>query len=154
MGPRRQRTGRAAGAPVTLLVVRDSRHPWVISLLLGCILAGALGVWTAPDPRNLVDQYMHGIWRDVYYWVLLASGLITLVGVCLPDLRDRLMVEQIGLWFLSAPLLIYPIAIFASYSGTFGLGASVSCLVGVGSLIRIGSIFRELRVWRQGDGSA
>lgn len=147
---RKQVTGIAAGKEIALLVVRDGRHPWAIALLLGCIISGILGLVVGPNPRAPVDQYMPPTLRAIYYIVLAVSGLITLIGVWLPDLRDRLMVEQIGLWFLCMPLMIYPIAVVTVYSGPLGLGGVISCLIGFGGLIRIIEIMREIRRWHHG----
>lgn len=149
---RRQTVGTVGGRRVALLMIRDGRHPFVVMLLLGCLLAGLLGIFGPTNPNSPVDQYVLGIWRDVYYWALAVASSITLVGVWLRDLRDRLMVEQIGLWFLSAPLMVYPIAILTVYRGPLGVGGSISCLIGLGGLIRVVEIIRELRAWAKGIG--
>jgi hypothetical protein len=135
---------------MALLLVQNARHPWVVVVLAACMLSGVVGLITPPNPRTPIDQYVTGWWRIGYYAALVVAGTIVAIGICLRNFRDRLMVEQIGLWFLSAPLLIYPLAIFAVFSGAFGLGSSFSVLVGAGGLLRIFFITRELKQWRSG----
>jgi hypothetical protein len=58
------------------------------------------------------------------------------------------MVEQIGVWFLSGALLIYPIVIWLSGAHYLGLGSMISLLCGLGAIARIVEILREVRSWR------
>lgn len=134
--------------PLSLIVVRDGRHPLVLLLLAGAFLTGVIGLIGPHNPQSVVDKLVPDPWRTFYYVFLAAAGLITLVGVWLPDLRDRLAVEQIGLWFLSGTLLVYPLSIYAFFPGSLGFGGVISSLFGIGGLWRIGEIIWELRHWR------
>lgn len=137
----------APGEPLRVVIVRDGRHPLVLLVLVACVLAAATGLFGPGNPRSVIDQFVPEPWRTGYYVILGAAGLLTMVGVWLRHPRDRLMVEQIGLWFLSGVLLVYPLAIYALYSGTLGLGGVMSCLLGVGGLWRIADIALQLRRW-------
>lgn len=146
---REKRIGRAGGETVALLVVRDGRHPLVLLLLVGAMVSGVIGLIGPANPQSVVDKLVPEPWRMAYYVLLGLSGLVTMVGVWLPDLRDRLAVEQIGLWFLSGTLLVYPVAIAAFYPGKLGFGGVISCLFGLGGLWRILEIILEVRRWHR-----
>lgn len=133
-----------------ILVIQASRHPWVQIILIGCIISGVLGSILPPDPRTALDQYVPGNVRVVYYVSLAVSGLIALIGIWLPKLRDRLWVEMIGMWFVSAPLLVYPFAIIVVTGVPVTPAAVFACMFGVGGLIRIVGIVLELRALRIG----
>lgn len=135
--------------PLNLLIIRDGRHPLAILLLIAAVVSGAMGLLLPPSPRSVIDQLVPEPWNSAYYTLLGLSGLVTLIGVWLPDIRDRLMVEQIGLWFLSGVLLVYPLAIYVFFPGTLGLGGVISCLFGAGALWRVVEIIREMRQWRR-----
>lgn len=139
------------GRAMQLLIIRDSRHPWVISVLVGCIVSGLIGVLLPPDPRVFLDQFAPEPYRSVYYIALASAGLLTLIGIWLPRLRDRLMVELIGMWFIAAPLLIYPIALVVVLGAPVGVGGIVTCTFGIGGLVRVIGILFELRALRIGQ---
>lgn len=130
------------------LMIRDARHPFVLSIIGACLISGLVGVLLPSDPHSsIVDRYVPEPWRTIFYTTLAASSFVILVGVWLPDFRDRLMVEQIGLWFLTAVLLLYPILIWAWSSYRLNLGGMIPLLCGLGGLVRILEIRRELRSW-------
>lgn len=134
------------GAPLNLLVMRNGRHPIAMLVMAACLVTGIMGLVLSPDPAgSIIDRWVPEPWRTVYYVTLVFSGLIVLVGVWLPHIRDRLMVEQIGLWFLSGALMIYPLVIWLAYSQRLGLGGMISLLCGLGCIGRIGEILYELR---------
>jgi len=120
-------------------------HPWVIAITLGCVLSGAVGVVRGPDPRLAIDQYISGPYYRLYYGTLLAGGLVLLASSAFHQLRDRLMVEQMGLLIVSGALLIYQTAIFIRFGSPVGVAASISLMIAVGGLIRIARVFMELR---------
>jgi hypothetical protein len=135
--------------PQPVILIHDGRHPLVLLIMAAACFSGILGIFGAPNPNAVIDKLIPEPWRTAYYLLLALSGLVTLVGVWLPKLRDRLSVEQIGLWFLSGTLLIYPIAIYAFYPGRLGFGGVISCLVGIGGLWRITEIILELKKLRR-----
>lgn len=132
--------------PVPVLV-RDGRHPLVSLTMVACLLAGAFGLALPPSPQSAVDRFIPEPWRTAYYALLLLAGLVTLIGIWLPDLRDRLIWERIGLLFFSGTLLVYGIAIVALSPGKLGAGALFSCLFGFGGVWRIVVISCTLRRW-------
>lgn len=135
---------------VTLVAVRNGRHPIVLFVLGACLLSGIMGLLLPADPAaSIIDRHVPEPWKSVYYVILAVSSTIILIGVWLPHFRDRMMVEQIGLWFLSGALLIYPIVIFVTYSDRLGLGGMISLLCGLGGLARIIEILYELRLWHR-----
>lgn len=129
------------------VVVRDGRHPLVSLTMIACLLAGALGLILPPSPQSVIDQFIPEPARSAYYVLLLLAGLITLVGVWLPDLRDRLIWERIGLLFFSGTLLVYALAILALAPGKLGAGSLFSCVFGFGGVWRIVTISLTLRRW-------
>lgn len=109
---RRQEEAVIGGRRPEILIIRNGRHPMVLLVMAACLASGIMGSVLPPDPSvSIVDRYVPEPWNTTYYITLILSSITVLVGVWLPDLRDRMMVEQIGLWFLSGPLLIYPIVI-------------------------------------------
>ncbi len=146
-------TSRRPGAVVPL-IVRDGRHPLVMITMVACVLSGALGLLTPSSPQLVIDRFVPGPWRGIYYLLLSVSGLIVLVGVWLPDLRDRLIWERIGLWFFSGIVLIYPLSIYTVYSNSLGFGGMISCLLGIGGIWRIIVITCQLRRWRRAAAAA
>lgn len=134
---------------VELLVVRNGRHPIVLLVMAACLGSGLMGLFMPPDPSaSIIDRYVPEPWKTTYYVILTLASIVILIGVWLPDPRDRLMVEQIGLWFLSGALLIYPIVIWTTYSQRLALGGMISLLCGIGGLARIAEILREVRAVR------
>lgn len=129
------------------VIVRDGRHPLVALTMVACLLAGVFGLLLPPSPQSVIDRFIPEPWRVVYYALLLAAGGITLVGIWLPDLRDRLIWERIGLLFFSGTLLVYALAIFALSPGKLGAGALFSCLFGFGGAWRVATISLTLRRW-------
>lgn len=135
--------------PPRLVIVRDGRHPLVTLTMIACLLAGAIGLLLPPSPQSVIDRFIPEPARSAYYALLLLAGLVTLVGVWLPDLRDRLLWERIGLLFFSGTLLLYALAIFAVAPGKLGAGALFSCLFGFGGCWRVVVITLTLRSWVQ-----
>ena len=83
--------------PVTIFVVRDGRHPMAILAMVACVLVGALGFIGPRSPTSTIDRFIPDPWCFGYYGLLLFSGLIFLISVCLRDIRDRLIWERIAL---------------------------------------------------------
>ncbi|MGH3794363.1 MAG: hypothetical protein ACRDSP_05690 [Pseudonocardiaceae bacterium] len=146
-------TARRTGTVVPL-IVRDGRHPLVSLTMLACTLSGILGLLLPSNPQSVIDQFVPEPWRSVYYLLLCLAGLTILVGVWLPDLRDRLIWERVGLWFFSGTLLVYPLAIYAMHAGKLGFGGVISCLFGVGGVWRITAITYQLQRWRKAAEAA
>lgn len=135
---------------VKLLVVRDGRHPLVLFVMVACLTSGLAGLFLGPSPSaSIIDRGLPEPWKSFYFVTLVLASITILVGVWLPHLRDRLMVEQIGLWFLSGALLIYPIVIWVSGAHYLGLGSMISLLCGLGAIARIVEILHEVRSWRR-----
>ena len=133
------------GIQLELIVVRNGRHPMVMLVMAACLSTGLMGLFLEPDPSvSIIDRYIPNPWNVTYYIILVVASTVILIGVWLPDLRDRLMVEQIGLWFLSGALLIYPLFIWTTYSEEFALGGMISLLCGIGGFARIAEIIREV----------
>jgi hypothetical protein len=145
--------GSPAPTVPAVLVVHDGRHPLALLTLTAAVLSGVLGILGPPNPNSVIDKLITEPWRSAYYVLLTMSALTALLGVWLPKLRDRLFAEQVGLWFLSGTLLIYPLAIYTFYPGRLGFGGVVSCLVGLGGLWRITEIVIETRRLRRALGT-
>lgn len=136
--------------PVVIpVIIRDGRHPLVVTIMVACVLSGVLGLIRPSSPQLVIDRFVPAPWRGTYYLLLGVAGLIALVGVWLPDLRDRLIWERIGLWFFSGAVLIYPLAIYTVSLGSVGFGGMISCLLGVGGIWRMITLTRQLRRWRR-----
>jgi hypothetical protein len=137
----------AAAQHLHVVVVRDGRHPIALLVMVAALLSGLMGLLLAPDPAaSLIDRYVPEPWETMYNLSLVFSSAAVLTGVWLPRLRDRLMVEQIGLWFLSGALLAYPTVVWVFYSHRLGLGSMISLLCGIGCLGRVTEIVGELRM--------
>lgn len=121
-------------------------HPWVSAITFGCMLSGARGIIRGPDPRLLVDQYIHGPFYTFYYIALLVGGSILLASAAFRGLRDRLMVEQVGLWIVSGALLIYQTAVIVRFGAPLGVAALITLMIAAGGLIRIARILWELHL--------
>lgn len=142
---RSKKSALTGGHQVEILVVRNGRHPIVLLVMAACLSSGLMGLFLEPDPSaSIIDRYVAEPWNTTYYIILLLSSTVILIGVWLPDLRDRLMVEQIGLWFLSGALIIYPLVIWTTYSQRLALGSMISLLCGIGGFARIAEILREV----------
>lgn len=137
---------------VRMVVVHDSRHPWAQTLLLGCVLAGVMGIVGGPNSTSTINRYLPGPWLMAYYCMLIISASVTFVGTHLPKLRDQLNVEQIGLWFLCGPLLVYPMFVVINNGFAIGIGGSISCVLGLGAIWRIIEINRTLKDWKRPNG--
>lgn len=145
---RNKKTILTGGRQVEILVVRNGRHPIVLLVMVACLVSGLMGLFLGPQPSSsIIDRFVPEPWNTTYYIILLLSSTIILIGVWLPDLRDRLMVEQIGLWFLSGALLIYPLVIWTTYSQPLALGGMISLLCGIGGFARIIEILHEIYNW-------
>jgi hypothetical protein len=103
------------------------------------------------SPTSTIDRFIPDPWRLGYYGLLLLSGLIFLVSVCLHDIRDRLIWERIALLFFAGVLLCYPAAVWAGHSDDPGsiYEGVMSCAFGFAGLWRIGEITRDLRQARR-----
>lgn len=132
-----------------VIVVRDGRHPLAVLTMLACMLSGLVGLLSTPQPTTLVvDRLLPEPWRSTYYALLLVSGLIVSVAVWLPDVRDRLMWERIGLLPFTGVLLAYPLALINAGVNGFPVGVAIGAFFGVGGLWRILQLTRALRQWR------
>lgn len=134
------------------LLILIEWHPWVLAVTFGCIVSGVRGVIRGPDPRLVVDQYIHEPFFTIYYAALLVGGLVIAASPAFRGLRDRLMIEQIGLWIVSGTLLIYQAAIILKLGAPVGVIVLITLMIAVGGLVRIGRILWELhllnREWR------
>lgn len=131
-----------------VLVVHDGRHPLSVLTMAATVVAGLLGLLLGPNPSSALDHFIPEPYRTGYYAVLLTGGLINSVCVWLPDIRDRLIGERIGMFFFSGALMTYPIALYAIAGFAAGLGALITSLFGVAGMWRIAEITLELRKWR------
>jgi hypothetical protein len=113
--------------------------------MLGCVLAGVVGLLSHPTVSNPVDFYLSHANRIGYYTCLIVAGIVVLTGSRFHKVRDVLVSEMIGLWLLCGPLLVYPIALFAFVGAPTGVGASIACVIGIGCLARIVQIYLELK---------
>ena len=121
-------------------------HPWVLAITIGCLISGLRGFTSEPDPRLTIDQYIMEPYRAVYYLALSIGGLVMLLSIAFRGLRDRLMLEQVGLWAVSSTLFIYQVAILVKYGEPFGVSSSVILLIAIGGFGRIGRILWELHL--------
>ena len=140
----------STGDPMASLVtVRDGRHPLVVLTMAACVIAGVMGMFFPPSKTSAIDRFLPDPWRCIYYALLLISGIIVSVAIWLPDLRDRLLWERIGLLPFTGVLLVYPLAlVYVAPAGSLPLGTVFAALFGVGGLWRIISINGDLRRWR------
>lgn len=121
-------------------------HPWVLAIVLGCMLSGVRALTQGPDPRLLVDQYIQGPYFTLYYAAVLVGGVVMLSSAAFRGLRDRLMVEQAGLWIVCGALLIYQTAIIIKFGAPLGVAAVITMMIAVGGVGRIGRILWELHL--------
>ena len=131
-----------------VLVVHDGRHPLSVLVMVATVFAGIVGLVAGPNPASALDHFIGEPWRTGYYVVLLLGGIINSVCVWLPDIRDRLIGERIGMLFWSGALLTYPIALYAIAGLAAGLGGILTSLFGIAGAWRIVEITRDLRRWR------
>jgi len=132
----------------TVVLVRDGRHPIAVLTMAASSLSGLAGLLLPPNPQSSIDQLLAEPWRSGYYALLLVSGLVVSVAVWLPDLRDRMIWERIGLLPFTGVLLVYPIALVNAQITGLPLGAAIGALFGIGGLWRIIAISLELRRWK------
>jgi hypothetical protein len=130
------------------MVVHDGRHPLSVFTMGAVVIAGILGLVLPPNPASALDHFIPEPYRTAYYAVLLLGGVINSVCVWLPDIRDRLIGERVGMFFFSGALMTYPIALYAIAGFAAGLGGLITSLFGIAGLWRIVEITLELRRWR------
>lgn len=133
---------RARGA----LIVLAEWHPWVLAISIGLVLSGLRGILTPRDPRLTIDQYIGDPYYSLYYLALLMGGIVLLSSIGFGQSRDRLMIEQIGLWISSGVLLIYQVALFSRYGEPLGISSLITLLIALGGIGRIGRILWELHL--------
>ena len=131
-----------------VLVVHDGRHPISVLTMAATVFAGALGLVLPPNPSSALDHFIPEPYRTAYYAILLLGGVINSVCVWLPDIRDRLIGERIGMFFWSGALMTYPIALYALAGFAAGLGGIITSLFGVAGIWRIVEITLDLRRWK------
>lgn len=139
----REETPRGA-----VVVIRDGRHPIAILTFIASIAAGLAGLLTPPNPSSTLDRLLPEPWRTAYYSILLLSGLVVTFAVWLPDIRDRMIWERIGMLPFTGVLLVYPLALINSKVTGLPLGVAIGALFGIGGLWRILMITRELNRWK------
>jgi hypothetical protein len=132
-----------------VVVVKDGQHPIAVLTMLASVVAGISGLLTPPTSSSTIDRLLPEPWRTWYYLLLLISGAIVTVAVWLPDIRDRLIWERVGLLPFTGVLLVYPLALINSKVAGLPLGVVIGALFGFGGLWRLLVISRELRRWRQ-----
>jgi hypothetical protein len=133
----------------TTVVVKDGRHPIAVLTMLAATLSGLAGLLGPPNPSSTIDKLLPEPWRTWYYLLLLISGVVVSVAVWLPDIRDRLIWERIGLLPFTGVLLVYPLALINSELTGLPLGAAIGAMFGIGGCWRIAVITYELRRWKQ-----
>lgn len=131
-----------------VLVVHDGRHPLSVLTMAATVFAGVLGLVLPPNPASALDHFLGEPWRTGYYAILLLGGVIVSVCVWLPDIRDRLIGERIGMFFWAGALMTYPIALYAIAGFAAGLGGIITSLFGIAGAWRIIEITWDLRRWR------
>lgn len=131
-----------------VLVVHDGRHPLSVLTMAASVFAGIIGLVTGPNPNSAIDHFFPGAYRIGYYVLLLIGGMIVSACVWLPDVRDRLIGERIGLFFWSGVLTVYPVALYAVAGFAAGLGGIITALFGVAGTWRIIEITTDLRRWK------
>lgn len=138
------------GPQGALVTVRDGRHPLAVLTMAACIFAGAMGVFLPRSQSSALDRFLPDPWRCIYYSLLMLSGIIVSVAVWLPDLRDRLLWERLGLLPFTGVLLVYPIAIlYVAPHGAIPLGTVIGVLFGIGGAWRVLSISGDLKRWKK-----
>ena len=146
---RSKRVLQANNRMVNVVVVRNGRHSMALAVIVACLVSGLMGIFLPADSTSIIDRYIPSPWDTYYFVILLVSSSTILIGVWLPDFRDRVMIEQIGLWFLSGVLLVYPAVVWTKYAHHLELGGMISLLCGIGGLARIAEILHELRRLRR-----
>lgn len=131
-----------------VLSVRNGRHPIAVLVMVAATLIGGLGLLGVTNPESVLERFLVEPYRTIYYFLLLVSGLITSIAVWLPDIRDRLIWERIGLLPFAGALLVYPIALLALASNIAALGAITVSLFGFAGLWRAIEITHDLHKWR------
>lgn len=124
------------------LVLASGRQPFEVLLLLACVVVGTVGFFGPRGSASVtIDEFICDPWRALFYGVLALSALVALVGVFL-SMPDALLVERVGLLFLSGLLITYGISVYAVGSGGASGGIIVS--FGVAAVLRCWQITRDL----------
>jgi hypothetical protein len=132
-----------------VVIVKDGRHPIAVLTMAASTFSGIVGLFSPPSPASTIDRLLPEPWRSWYYLLLLISGITVSVAVWLPDIRDRLLWERVGLLPFTGVLLVYPLALINSQLTGLPLGAAIGAMFGLGGLWRVTVITLELRRWKQ-----
>jgi hypothetical protein len=132
----------------TVLVVHDGRHPFSVLVMVATVFASVVGLIAGPSQASALDHFIGEPWRTVYYLVLLFGSLVVSVSVWLPDIRDRLIGERVGMLFWAGALTVYPIALYAIAGLAAGLGGIITSIFGIAGIWRIIEITLDLHKWR------
>lgn len=126
------------------------RHPFQTYLLALCVVSAVpqiLGRRTATSIEALLPHWIATVWL----YLLAVGALVALVGSRMPKSRyaSALVIEQLGLYMVATPALIYAAAIVL-YAGWGGIpAASIVFAFGLSSLIRgrdIGRVLHRARI--------
>lgn len=130
------------------LIIASGRQPFEVLLLLACVLTAGLGLAVPGAGSTTIDAFIPMPWNTVFYVALGASATVGLIGVSL-QVPVSLLVERIGLLFLSGLLIAYGIALYALYGAAVGASGAIIVAFGTAALTRSVQITMDLRKLHQ-----
>jgi len=114
--------------------MRIDRNPFEVYLLIACVLAGVLLLFTPATPATMAAT-LSPVLVDLWSAMLSVGGFVALSGIVWRNRVTGVALEQVGLVSTGAASVVYAAAIFvvnpvagyvaASLIGAFGL----ACLV-------------------------
>ncbi len=136
--------------PTTIIVTGRHRPHEVMFLILSALAAGAfvLGAKPPTTVEQLVDTWVLGTW----YLLLLASGVIGLISILLPNTYRALVLELAAMHGQTAAPLLYGLALLASGRPEAGFAVAFCLSWACASAWRAWQVWRAMRVLqRAGD---
>lgn len=134
------------------IVIRSGRHPYVVSLAVGLVIAHLYGLVVAPASVS-VDAALEPTTRTLFGVCSASGAALILSGIYWRrDLLTGLLVERIGHILLGTGSAAY-VAVLCTIS-TFnrsGLITIIGCAISVGAAARIVQITRDARALRVGQ---
>lgn len=130
------------------IIVTGRHRPHEVMFLVLSALAGTAFVAGAKPPstvEQLVDTWVLWTW----YLLLLASGVIGLVGIALPDTYRTLVLELAAMIGQAAAPAVYAVALASTGSGPAGLAIAFCIAWSCASAWRGWQVWTALRLLRQ-----
>ncbi|MBQ1064462.1 hypothetical protein [Micromonospora sp. C41] len=132
----------------TTIIVTGRHRPHEVMLLVLSALAGIAFVAGAKPPstvEQLVDVWVLWTW----YLLLLASGVIGLIGIALPDTYRSLVLELAAMVGQTAAPAVYAVALLSTGSGAVGFAVAFCASWASASAWRGWQVWTSMRALRQ-----